>query len=35
MGVVGVGQSQSHKKEKMFFLAEVCEFGGSIKRMFD
>ena len=28
VGVVDGGWSQSHREEQIFFLAEVCEFGG-------
>ena len=34
MGVVGGGQSQSHKEEKFFFRVEAHEFGGFLKSMF-
>ena len=33
MGVVGGGQSQSHREEQNFFLAEAYEFGVFPKRM--
>jgi len=33
-GWLVVDGHKATKKSKCFFLAEVCEFGGSVKRMF-